>query len=104
MNTKYSIAFSTDVDVDDNKKKYYERVVSENTFHFHNYFISKNQQHKFVSSRINKHVIIIRTHLINKYEITLFLPFNVLIQENKIDNIMKKIYESIFRKNECPIC
>ena len=32
------------------------------------------------------------------------MPFNLLIQENKINQIMHKIYELIFRKNDCPIC
>ena len=32
------------------------------------------------------------------------MPFNLLISKNKIDNSMKKLYESIFRKNDCPIC
>ena len=32
------------------------------------------------------------------------MPFNLLIPENKINNIMHKIYKSIFRKDDCPIC
>ena len=104
MNTEYTILFSTDISIDNTKLKYYERVVSENAFNFHNYFLSKNQYHSFAVDEHDKYVILIRTRLINKYEITLFLPFNLLIPENKINNIMHKIYESIFRKNDCPIC
>ena len=104
MNTNYSIIFSPEISVDNNKLKYYERVASENAFHFHNYFLSNHQQHEFASPDIDKHVILIRTKLINIYNITLFMPFNLLISENKINNIVHKIYESIFRKNECPIC
>ena len=104
MNTDYSIIFSTEISVDHTRLKYYEIVASENAFHFHNYFLSNHQQHKIASSDIDKHVIIIRTKLINIYNITLFMPFNLLIPENKINNIMHKIYESIFRKSECPIC
>ena len=104
MNTNYSIIFSTDISVHHTKLKYYERISSENAFHFHNYFLSNHQQHEFASSDIDKHVILIRTKLINTYNITLFMTFNLLIPENKINNIMHKIYESIFRKNECPIC
>ena len=104
MNTNYSIIFSTEISVEHTKLKYYERVSSENVFNFHNYFLSNHQQHEFASSNDDKHVILIRTKLINIYNITLFMPFNLLIQENKINNIMHKIYESIFRKSDCPIC
>ena len=80
MNTNYVIVFSTEImiNVDKNKLKYNERVASENAFLF---FCC--QQHEFASSPIDKHVIIIRTQLINKYNLTLFMPFNLFIPKNK---------------------
>ena len=59
MNTEYSILFSTDISIDNTKLKYYERVVSENAFNFHNYFLSKNQYHSFAVDEHDKYVILI---------------------------------------------
>ena len=81
MNTNYSIIFSTEISVDNNKLKYYERIASENAFNFHNHFISKRQPHLFASSPIDKHVIII------KIPHTIYKCKKNIVNNNKLDFI-----------------